>query len=278
MSTLTEGTETTAPAEGVVETTESPVETQATPKPEWMDWDPEDSDLLSSPALKVINSKDALLKSYIHSQRQIGADKIQIPGEYAAPEEWEKVWQKLGMPDLDSYSLNVAEDADDEFIQAFKEHAHKNGVLPKQAQQLYDWFSEYAGNVDAQHQEMQVARAQEELNKLREEKGKDWEPFIRSARLGLKAIGDDGFVEYLEESGLGDNPKVITAMAKLGEKLVEDKILGETSALGTTTEASQQFIDGVWSNPEHPAHHANHPLHKKAVRELQEHYANVNQA
>ena len=49
-------------------------------------------------ALQNFQDMDGFVKSYLHSQKLVGADKIPIPNKYATDEDWNAVYEKLGKP------------------------------------------------------------------------------------------------------------------------------------------------------------------------------------
>jgi hypothetical protein len=276
MSTLTDGANDEAVnTEPVAEATEAVANTEAAERPEWLNgWEVED-DMLSNPALGPIQSKEDLLKGYINAQKMIGADKIPVPGKYAEDTEWDGVFKKLGLPELDEYNLDAGLLENKDFFEAFKKEAHEARVLPNQAQKLYNWYNEYSKNALDTMQAGIEQRQIEAEETLKEEWGEEYEANLRSARLALKAIDDTNLNAYLDETGMGDNPVMIRALSKLGSRLVDDKILGEGSALTSGKEQSQAFVNDVMANANHPARDKAHPLHKQAVRELEEHYRNL---
>src|SRR5690554_6452317 len=78
---------------------------------------------------------ESLLASYKSAQSMVGMDKIPIPGKHATDDDWKQVFGRLGLPEsVDKYEMKLPEGVDADFVKAFKETAHKAGVLPKQAQ------------------------------------------------------------------------------------------------------------------------------------------------
>ena len=52
--------------------------------------------------LDSIKTIGTLAQSYVHAQRAIGANKVEIPQEGATPEEWGAFYKALGRPDAES--------------------------------------------------------------------------------------------------------------------------------------------------------------------------------
>ena len=63
-------------------------------------------------ALQNFQDMDGFVKSYLHSQKLVGADKIPIPNKYATDEDWNAVYTKLGKPESpDGYEYNLPKEA-----------------------------------------------------------------------------------------------------------------------------------------------------------------------
>lgn len=97
-------------------------------------------DLKGDPSLDVIKDFEGLVKTYVHSQRMLGSDKIHLPSKHDDGSELRGVLHKLGLPtELDNYDLGV-EAENKEMFDAFKNKAHELGVLPSQAGEMFKHF------------------------------------------------------------------------------------------------------------------------------------------
>ena len=128
-------------------------------------------DLQGEASLQSFQDVGQLAKSYVHSQRMIGQDKIAIPGKNATEEDWKQVYQKLGVPEsADKYDVKytVQEGASDQPVKDFLGHAHKMGLLPHQAQGILDYYTqlETTGREEINKQNaLSLQNAQEQLRK-----------------------------------------------------------------------------------------------------------------
>lgn len=103
----------------------------------WKDQLPDD--LKTDPSLKTIQDIPGLAKSYIHSQKMIGKDKIVLPNEFATKEEWDDVFNKLGRPPSpEEYKIDG--EATD-LINNFKPVAHNLGLNNNQVQELIKFYN-----------------------------------------------------------------------------------------------------------------------------------------
>ena len=114
MSTLTETTE--AVQEPVQESEPAQQEQPAETSNDWRSSLPED--IREDPSLKPLQDINSLAKSYVHSQRMLGTDKVVVPGKYATPDEWRGFYHKVGLPEeVKDYEVTSSNtDVDQEFF------------------------------------------------------------------------------------------------------------------------------------------------------------------
>ena len=112
-------------------------------------------------ALDNFNNMEDFVKSYLHAQKLVGADKIPVPNKHATEEDWNEVFKRLGAPsDPNDYKYDFKDqEMDSEAVQEFNKTAHRLGLLPKQAEGLIKFYNEMNGNIAA-FQEDQAAQAQ----------------------------------------------------------------------------------------------------------------------
>ena len=62
-------------------------------------------------ALQNFQDMKGFVKSYLHSQKLVGADKIPVPNKHATDEDWNEVYTRLGKPESpDGYKFNLPKD------------------------------------------------------------------------------------------------------------------------------------------------------------------------
>jgi len=227
-------------------------------------------------SLKNITDFGSLIKSYVHAQKMVGAEKIPIPGKFSTDDDWKNVFSKLGLPkDAAGYNFDMPKDSkfDDDFVKSFKENAHKNGILPKQAAGLMNWFDETIRATGQKNSEKMKHDSETAINGLKTEWGLAYNDNLQIARLAVNKLGDDNLKQFMEESKLGDDPRVIKLFANIGKFLKEEKQvdLGSpghfTGAL--TPSDAQKKIDTLLGDPAGPYYNADHPNHKAAIEEAQ---------
>ena len=223
-------------------------------------------------SLENFNNMEDFVKSYLHAQKLVGADKIPVPNKHATEEDWNEVFKRLGAPsDPNDYKYDLKDqEMDSQAVQEFNKTAHKLGLLPKQAEGLIKFYNEMNVN-NAASQEEAAAQAQMNVEaELKKEFGPQYNKRLDQAkRLAVNSLGQD-FLEntYLKDgSRLGDNLNVIKAFSDLADKLSEDPIIqGDGTSYMTAKDIEKEITEltqegsAYWDK--------NHINHQKAVDEV----------
>ena len=223
-------------------------------------------------SLENFNNMEDFVKSYLHAQKLVGADKIPVPNKHATEEDWNEVFKRLGAPsDPNDYKYDLKDqEMDSQAVQEFNKTAHKLGLLPKQAEGLIKFYNEMNVN-NAASQEEAAAQAQMNVEaELKKEFGPQFNKRLDQAkRLAVNSLGQD-FLEntYLKDgSRLGDNLNVIKAFSDLADKLSEDPIIqGDGTSYMTAKDIEKEITEltqegsAYWDK--------NHINHQKAVDEV----------
>ena len=226
-------------------------------------------------ALQNFQDMDGFVKSYLHSQKLVGADKIPIPNKYATDEDWQSVYEKLGKPKSpDGYEYNLGKETklDDNSLKAFSAEAHKLGLLPKQAQGIIKYYNDLAGASETEaNNKAEAARTEAEKN-LRKEFGSTYNDRIMAAKkLATTTFGNEFLNNTILQDGskLGDNPTVVKAFADLAAQMSEDNIVkGDAPAYMSTKEINRQIA--ALQQPGSAYWDKKHPNHSDVVQEVQD--------
>ena len=250
----------------------SPVaQAPSTPAPEWVS--SIDESLRGEATLHKFKSPSELAKSYIEAQKFIGSDKIAVPGKYATPEEYKKVFSKLGLPEsADKYEINLKnkEVFSDTDIKGLKEVAHKNNLLPSQVQALAEYLEQDATAYNNTIVEKATQEAKANMDSLKQEWGDKYESKVDDAKFAIKHFGGDDMLNHIVNMGMSSDRQLISFLAKIGGAFKGDTLPGATqinnSGRMTPGEASNA-LDGMRLNP--IAMDANHPQHAAMVRDME---------
>ena len=217
-------------------------------------------------SLQNFSKMDDFVKSYLHSQKLVGLDKIPVPNKHATEEDWKEVYKKLGSPEAADgykYSLPEGHAVPEDTLKSFSEEAVKLGLLPNQADGIMKYYNEVINQgVNEQNIQAEEARTKAE-QELRNEYGSTYDNKITGAKnLATATLGSEFLNSTILQDGskLGDNPQIVKAFAQLSEKLSEDDIVkGDTTSYLTTNEITKQIAalqqkGSAYWDKKHPAH------------------------
>ena len=229
-------------------------------------------DFKEEKALDNFNNMEDFVKSYLHAQKLVGADKIPVPNKHSTDEDWHEVFKRLGAPETpEDYKYNLKDvELDQNQVSEFNKEAHKLGLLPRQAESLIKFYNEMNSN-NAASQEEAAAQAQLQTEtELKKEYGPQFSKRLDQAKkLAVNSLGSE-FLEntYLKDgSRLGDNIKVIKAFSDLAEKLSEDEIIkGDGSDYMTAKDIEKEINELTQEGSDYWI--KTHPNHQKAIQEV----------
>ena len=223
-------------------------------------------------ALDNFNNMEDFVKSYLHAQKLVGADKIPVPNKHATDEDWNEVFKRLGAPETpDDYKYNFKDqELDQSQVQEFNKTAHRLGLLPKQAEGLIKFYNEMNGSIVSSQEEAAAQAQLQTETELKKEYGPQFAKRLDQAkRLAVNSLGSE-FLEntYLKDgSRLGDNLKVIKAFSDLADKLSEDPIIqGDGSDYMTAKDIEKEINELTQEGSAYWI--KTHPNHQKAVQEV----------
>jgi len=224
-------------------------------------------------ALANFQDMNQFVKSYLHAQKMVGLDKIPVPNKYATDEDWQEVYKRLGAPETpDQYKYKFAKDqkVDEASLKAFNEVAQKNGLLPKQAENIVKFYNELSQQAVSQEASKIDAARLESETVLKTEYGSEYNKRLDQAkRLASQTLGADFLNNTILKNGskLGDNVSLIKAFSALADKLSEDEIVkGEATDYMSFKELQKQ-IDELEA-PDSAFWKKTHPNHDRAVQEV----------
>ena len=234
-------------------------------------------------SLQNFSNMDDFVKSYLHSQKLVGADKIPVPNKLATDEDWNAVYERLGRPETpDGYKYELPKETklEEKTLKAFSEEAHKLGLLPKQAQGIINYYNSIAEQSEQNALVNEEAAKAEAEVELRKEYGPAYDLKIAQARnLATNTFGADFLrnTKLADGSVLGNHPQVVRAFADLASKMSEDGIVqGEATSVMTVKEIDSE-IESL-TQPGSAYWDKTHINHRKAVGEVQRLYELKNQS
>ena len=210
----------------------------------------------------------ALMKALVHATRVIGKDKTALPDSHWTDEQYTELYHKLGLPkEIEKYEVsnNLAEGitANEELFNGFKEVAYANGILPKQAQPILDFYNNKISEQIKAQQEQYKTELAENKAILEKEYGNAFDRKMQVAEQGAKAFADDETFNRMRENGLFDDPDFVRYLVKVGEGLGEDKFNDRADKSGSMTPSELDDEIAKFHQPHHPFTDHSHPEHQK---------------
>lgn len=235
--------------------------------------------LKNEPSLKPFVNRETgefnmanVLKSYIHTKKQFGENKITMPNENSPAEEWDALWAKIGWTNDESkYNIEKKEGyvLEDEFLSGFKKFAIENRLPVGMANKMAEYFNNTAKAGIEKSQTLRQEEIDTGINSLKTEWGNAYESKVSVAIRTLKeVVKDESVLEAFKDPSIGSNPAVIKVLAAIGGKLFkEDGINAGGEAALTPADISRKITD-IMGDPNHAYHNKSHPSHAAAVQEV----------
>lgn len=235
-------------------------------------------DLRTEPSLATIKDTAALAKGYVSAQKLIGAKRLVAPSENWQDQQWNEFYDQVGRPKtsdeykVPEFKFEEGVQLDQAKVKASLVHLHKLGLTQKQAAGVLEhYFGDVNEAVKAGKSMKSTASAQAE-QALKQEWGDKFGVNVDVARSVIKKFGGEDAEEvakFLDDSGLGNNVKLVRLFHKIGSEFQEDRRRsggGGDLPLGDAARASSEIdqlkIDGEFQKA---LGEANHPGHRAAV-------------
>lgn len=212
-------------------------------------------------------------KSYQNLEKLLGREKVPVPSSDDDEEGWQRWYAASGRPeDPDKYEFKRPElpkdlPYDEDTEKAFKTWAHVNGLNKRQAANLYDGYVKTQLERHAHYQTGQKqARAKVEMD-LRREYGGQYEGTMTGARNAMNQYADPDFRAWLDESGMGNDPRLIRVFARIGKEVGGDSKLKGAAPQQANTQDLDAAIRDYRTKHEVALFKRDHPDHDARTAE-----------
>lgn len=224
-------------------------------------------DLRGAKSLSNFKDVNDLAKSYLHAQQLIGKRLSDI-----SPEDMKVLDSFRGVPEAaDKYTLPEELPAED--IAWYKNMAHEVKLTQEQAKKVLDSYTMLKREATEKFKKEYELKTQAGIEELKKEFGSAFDNRIELAKRAVTNFGGQELKDYLNETGLGNDPKLVKIFANIGKALLEDSVVDadKSTAFGVTPQDAQNMINQKMANPEFlSAYYSNlHPGHKQAVAEIE---------
>jgi hypothetical protein len=199
-------------------------------------------DLKTSKSLSKFGDTEALAKSYLEAESELGR-RVRIPSQDASSEEWAKFYEKVGRPKSpDEYAIDRGR-ADDGLVKAFKKAAHEAGLSSTQADRIFKELNGFTQSSKQAEIEQYTARMKEADLLLRKEYGPQYDTRLADARKAYETLFDEDLRGDIAASGIASNPRFIKVLAALGPQIRGDSFLQGAGNTGTGTKNPLAWMD-----------------------------------
>jgi hypothetical protein len=209
-------------------------------------------------ALKV----GELAKAYVHASQAIG-NKIAKPSDSWAPDQWKEFYQSIGVPaEEDKYTLkNTVPEGmkpDEESFKQFRKMVMEQGLLPRQAQPLLDYYNKLQADANKKSKEFFENAMKGNVDKVKEEWGNAYERKVQSVDAVLKDFASEEEIKSLKESGFYFEPAFMRIFDKIAGKYRED---GGPGNLPPNELSMDEIMKQIkeFHDPKHPYRNKMHP-------------------
>jgi hypothetical protein len=217
---------------------------------------------------------DDLAKGYSNLEKLLSREKVPVPTNDDDEEGWER-WHAAVRPESEeAYQFERPEmppgmEYNEDEEQSFRNWCFANGISQRQAANLYQ--SEVAKRVE-QHAQWHKMREEQRANltvDLQREHGQQFQAVIQRNQAIMSKYADPEFREFLNESGAGDDPRMIRFLDRIGRDMG-----GETKLVGKSEPTAQPAdldaaIAAFNSKNQKVLFDKTHPDHGRIVQERQ---------
>ena len=234
------------------ETQETEQTTEQTPTPSFFDG--YSDELKAHPGMERFKDGDqnSIANSYLELESKFGHDKMVIPKADDA-EGFNKALVALGKPETsEGYALSSEDVPEGLDIGAYKELAHKAGLLPSQASKMWDEFTQMTRDGQTQYAEAQKKEFGEQDKALRGLWGAKYEENTNIVgRVAEKFTNSEDDASQIKD--LADkNPTLKRLLAEAGNSFSEHSIGDfKTTSFTNSPAEAQAKIAEIRNNPNH---------------------------
>jgi hypothetical protein len=254
-----------------------------------MDWANDvDPDVLKEPSLKPFVDKEGkinlgnVLKSYVHTKKQVGKQGVQIPDENATEDQINDFWSKLGYaPEADAYKGQIKRQEEsaisEEEYKVILDGLHAQKIPVKQAQGIVAQMEEARKIQDEAMVNAKVGQIEEGVESLRKDWGGAFEQNVNVASRTLKHFTEDNpevFKAIADNPEIANNPALLKVFHAIGSKVFsEADFKGPNFSQGAMTpEQANEEINSIKGDMSHPYWNSRHPAHKDAQKKMRKLY------
>lgn len=207
-------------------------------------------------------------RSYINLEKLVGRDKVPVPTSDDDTDGWNRWFEAAGRPAKpDDYEFKRPDSLpdglayDEDLEKSFRSQAHELGLNKRQTTALYERYVKTQTDRAVQGHKMRQEATAKAEGDMRREFGANYDAKIQRAKQALADHADPEYLQWLAETGAGNDPRVIRAWIKVGERMGGDtKLKGAPQHAINPVDNKRAIADfrdrykeALW-NSEHPDH------------------------
>lgn len=252
-----------APNENVVDNKAAPEGGSVKPEvnPNVPAWIPED--LKGHKSLTKFKDPVEVAKAYVSLESMVGK-RVEIPAD-DAPAEVKAAWRtKIGVPDTaDGYDRPGVPDGvtiNEDIFTAARGKFHEIGLSKAQGKALTEWFIGKELELGARGEQERAKQKEDGMAALNTKWGVAAPRQIALCQRFVAEVGGPELQAALNETGAGNDPRVVEALAKAGRMMEESNMI---TAVNTGTSAEEAIAE-IAKIREARSKDKKHPLNDKA--------------
>lgn len=223
-------------------------------------------------SLSKFKSADDVVKAYVNLEGAFGKKIEDHLKPDADPAVQARIRAAAGVPEAaagyEDVKVPDGYEIDKGIVGSFKETAFKAGLSKSQASALQEWFiSQHLdqNNAAAASRVQEKEAAMVELNKK-------WGGAAKhNVAMIQQLVAEHGGAEVkaaLDETGAGNDPRVLEFLARMAGKMAEDNLITPATG-GLTVEDAKKEMASIRGDMKGPYWNKDHAGHKQAVERIQ---------
>ena len=234
------------------------------------------ADLRSHKSLTKFKEPGDVAKAYVNLETMLGK-RVEIPAD-DAPAEVKAAWRsKIGVPDTaDGYdppSVPEGVTLHEGLFTEARSKFHELGIPKSQGKALMDWFIGKELEIGSQFQQEREKQKADGMEALTQKWGAAAPRQIALCQRFVAEVGGPELKAALDESGAGNDPRVVAALAKAGLMMEESNMIAPVNVGMGTAEAEKEIAKiraERMKDPKHPLNNKNSPGYKEAAKRFQD--------
>lgn len=234
------------------------------------------ADLRTHKSLTKFKEPGDVAKAYVNLETMLGK-RVEIPAD-DAPAEAKAAWRtKIGVPDsADGYEKPTVPEGvtlDENIFSAARSKFHELGIPKSQGKALMDWFVGMELDLSQRAQSDRAAQKEAGMEALNKQWGAAAPRQIALCQRFVAEVGGAELKAALDETGAGNDPRVVAALAKAGQMMEESNMIAPVN-VGMGQEEALAEIAKIRAergkDKKHPLNDKSNPGYKEAAKRFQD--------